>query len=350
MRTFTAGQLEDVATAIFQAVGSPDQEARLVAHELVVADLMGLRSHGVIRIPSYVKYVTDGEIRPGAAAQLLVETDTTAVLDCSANFGQVGAMRALAIATAKARASGLGAVVTRRCHHVGRLGSYPERAARDGLICLATATTRRRGHFVVPWGGREGRLGTNPVAYGVPTSSEPVVADFATSVIPEGTVRVAIDRETMLPEGAAIDAGGRPTRDPHAFYGPPMGALLPFGGSVGYKGYAMGLLAEILAGTLAGEHADDDTRPANGFFVLVIDPTAFLPSGSFPEVAGRVVDYVRSSPPAAGSAGVLMPGERETVTRIRTDREGIGVEDATWDRIEGEARRLGVDTLALTAR
>ena len=349
MPAFAADRLQSVAESIFRRLGSPPEEARLVAHELVVADQMGLRSHGVIRIPSYVAYVADGEIRPGARWTVVSDTGSVAVLDCGANFGQVGAMQALSMASAKARSSGVGAVVTKRCHHVGRLGSYVERGARDGLICLAMATTRRRGHFVVPWGGREGRLGTNPIAYGIPTTGEPVVADFATSVIPEGAVRVSIDRGIELPEGAAIDADGRPTRDPKAFYGPPIGALLPFGASVGYKGYALGLLAEALAGSLAGEHADDDSRPANGFWVLALDPVSFTPAGTFATLAADVVDYVKSSPAAPGSSGVLVPGEREARSRAATERAGIEVEPATWDRIVAEGEKLGLDIDAIAS-
>jgi uncharacterized oxidoreductase len=332
--------LTGLSTRIFISIGAPPDEAQLVAQELVRADLMGVHSHGVMRLPEYVQSSETGDVKPGAKITIAQETPTTAVVDCGRNFGQVGAHQALQVAIAKAKQSSVGCVVTRNCHHAGRVGSYAEAAARQDMICLATVTVRRKGHFVTPWGGTQGRLGTNPVAYGIPTEGLPMVTDFATSVIPEGAVRVALEAGKSLPVFAAVDATGKPIVDPALFYGPPIGALLPFGGNVGYKGYAVALLAEILGGALAGSRVEDETRSSNGVWILVLDPAAFLPIADFKRLTTGLVAYMKSSPPAEGEQ-VLVPGEREFLRLAESDGS-VAISDSTWVQIQDTAEKLGV--------
>lgn len=193
----------------------------------------------------------------------------------------------------------------------------------------------------MPWGARDGRLGTNPLAYGFPTSGEPIVADFATSVLPEGRIRAARLRGSALPEQAVLDATGLPTTDPERFYGPPRGTLLPFGGAVGYKGYALGLLVELLGGALADLAVDDDERAVNGVFFLLIDPSGFLPEGRCEELGQSVVDYMHSARPAPGNLSVLVPGEPEQATLKA--KSVIDIDDALWLEFHATATRIGVD-------
>src|SRR5207244_6782686 len=167
-------------------------------------------------------------------------------------------------------------VITRRCNHVARLGAYVQAAAERNFIALATCNSPVHGHFVLPWGGRQPRLATNPLAYAVPASGDPIVADFSTSVVPEGKVRVYRNEGKQLPPGWAVDASGRPTTDPAAFYGPPRGSLLPLGGPAGHKGFALGLLVELLGSALAGVGPTDPNAGGNGVCCQVIDPTTFV--------------------------------------------------------------------------
>src|SRR5262249_51697384 len=159
--------------------------------------------------------------------------------------------------------SGVACVTTRRCNHVSRLGAYVQQAAGRGLVALATCNAPVGGHFVVPWGGTQGRLGTNPFAYAAPTGGDPVVADFATSVAPEGKVRWYRNSGLPLPDGWVQDAEGHPSNDPRAFYGPPRGGLLPLGGPAGHKGFALSLLVEILGSALAGLASTDPSTVGN---------------------------------------------------------------------------------------
>jgi uncharacterized oxidoreductase len=335
---------EDVASvvaAIFRAIGADEKAASLVSRELTGANQMGLASHGLIRVRQYVSDVEAGRIRPGAPMSIVHDAPACAVVDCGRDFGQVSAYALLAIAADKASAMGLAAVVGRECNHVGRLGAYAEAAARNGYVCIAAVGIPPRGHFIVPWGGRDGRLGTNPIAYGVPTTGDPLVSDFSTSVLSEGKVRLARARGAQVPEDAILDAEGHSTRDPDRFYGPPMGRMLPFGGTVGYKGYALGLLAEFLGASLAGIEVDDERRPDNGPFLLLIDPARFLPEGVFAERTSELGAYVRSSAPVDPARPVTMPGERGLRAR---DQAGstVDVEDATWRDIVDLATQFGV--------
>src|SRR5882762_566705 len=175
-----AEPMREFAAKIFEACGSPPAEAAIVADHLVTSNLMGFDSHGIIRIPEYVALVKKGGLTPGAAMTVIKETANTALIDFGNNFGQVSAVRAMERAIDKAGSSNVAAVVTQRCGHVGRLGTYTEMAARRGFISLALCNSAKNGHFVQPWGGREGRLATNPMSFAFPVdSADPIVADFS---------------------------------------------------------------------------------------------------------------------------------------------------------------------------
>ena len=211
------------------------------------------------------------------------------------------------------------------------------------MLALATCNSPIHGHFVLPWGGREGRLATNPIAYAVPTSSDPVVSDFSTSVAPEGKVRWSFNEGKPVPEGWILDAVGQPTTDPKAFYGPPRGGLLPLGAGAGHKGFALSLLVEILGSTLAGISSTDPKALGNGVCFIVVDPSAFCPLDRFRRLMDETIAYIKSSPPAPGFNEVLVPGELEFRTMKRRSIEGIPVDSATVRALREHAARLAVD-------
>ncbi len=328
-------------STLFQRSGVPAADADQVSDELIRTELMGVSSHGLIRVLQYLRDIEAGRAVPGAEVTVEAGERGCVVVDCAWNLGIISAGIALSVGMDRARRWGLAAVVTHRCNHAGRLGRYTETAAAGGLICIAGAAIPPLGHFVVPWGGVDGRLGTNPFAYGFPAAGDPIVADFATSVVPEGRVRAARMAGTSIPADAVIDADGNPTTDPGMFYGPPRGSLLPFGASVGYKGYALGLLVELLGGALAGLPVTDDSRPVNGLFFLLIDPTAFLPPGRCEELGQEVVDYMHSARPADGSRPVLVPGELERL--VSSASPVLHVDQGLWGQLCDVATALDVD-------
>jgi uncharacterized oxidoreductase len=287
------------------------EEAEIVADHLISANLAGVDSHGVIRIAQYVQEIREGAIIPGATVKIAKETATTAVVDGGWNFGQVAAQRAMECGIAKAREHHVSCVLTQRCGHAGRVGTFTQSAAERGFVALAVANSPRHGHFVPPWGGREGRLSTNPISFAIPTElGYPIVADFSAAASAEGKIRLHRDEGRKLTEGWIVDAEGRPSTDPNDFYGPPHGGILPFGGDLGYRGYALSLLVEILGSTLAGQDITVD-RPGNDLAFIVIDVSAFIPLDHFRQLITRLSDYLKSSPPAAGFQEVLLPGEPE---------------------------------------
>ncbi len=343
MPAYPENELRKFTRRIFEASGSPPAGAAIVADHLVDCNLLGVDSHGLIRIPQYVSDIRKGEIQPAAPVVVVRETETTAAVDCGWNFGQVGAMRATEVAVAKAREHHTACVVAQRCGHAGRLGAYTEFAARQGFIAMGFCNSPIHGHFVLPWGGREPRLATNPLSFAFPAGAqEPIVADFSTAASPEGKIRVYRDRQKALPEGWIVDAAGKPSTDPASFYGPPMGAILPFGRESGYRGFALGLLVEVMGGALAGLNITVD-QPGNGVGFIVIDASAFMPGEHFFELIEELRRYVKSSKPAEGFEEVLMPGEPELRTARQRKLDGIPLAETTWQAILNCAHSLGVE-------
>jgi uncharacterized oxidoreductase len=342
--------LVDLGRRVFEACGAPPHEAVIVADHLVKANLMGYDTHGIIRIPQYVEDVRKAVIHPGAAITTVKETETTAVVDCGWNFGQVGGLRAMEMAIAKARQFRTAMVVAKHCSHAGRLGTYTEIAAERGFFGFAVCNSPRHGHFVLPWGGREGRLATNPLSFAIPVgSTDPVIADFSTAETSEGFIRLSRNLGRALPPGTIVDAEGRPSTDPSDFYGPPRGAILPFGGSKGYRGYALSLLVEILGGLLAGSSVMQ-SQPGNGLAFIVADISAFLPADEFAGLMQELRTYIKSSPPASGCQEVMLPGEPDFQKRRERLRNGIPVDENTWQQVCGAAASVGVEVDEVLSR
>jgi len=345
MPTFTANQLRGVGQAIFEAVGAPPDVAQRVSDSLVTNNLMGHDSHGVIRIPSYLRKISEGQIVPQAQPEVVRETPTTALLDGHWAFGQVVAARGMEMAIAKAKEQHIAAVGMFRCPHIGRVGEYPALAAEQGMIGIALCNSGPPGGIVAPFGGRKPFFSTNPLALAVPAGERPpLLLDFATSVVAEGKMRVARNRGKQVPEGWIIDAEGHPTTDPHDLY--EGGALLPFGG---HKGYGLALFIDILGGILTGTGctAMPDYDGGNGTFVMAIDIQNFCPLAEFQASVDQVFAAVKEVPLAPSFEEILIPGEIEYRTQAQREREGVFVEEVTWSQIVEAALGLGVDVESL---
>ena len=342
MPTIPVAKLEMLATRIFAALGVPEADARWTGTLLVRANLRGHDSHGVIRIPQYVGSIRAGETQPRPAITVARQTETTAQVDGGFGLGQVVARRATEIALEKAARHGLAGVGIRNANHIGRLADYAELAAQQGFVGLVW-TNAPTAVSVVPYGGVERRLSTNPLAVAVPGPAGGVAisVDMATSIVAEGKVRVKRNRKERLPDGWAIDGDGRPVTDPEVFYGPPRAGLLPVGG---HKGTALSLVVEVMAGILTGEGAIS-ARPGpvhNGTFVLLVEVERFLPLADFTRQVTELVGWVKSSTPAPGAGEVLVPGDPEARSEAKRRAEGVPVEDETWRQIEIIAGELGV--------
>ena len=345
VKTVRPDSLSALTSRIFQACDTAPEDADRVAALLVAASVRGLDSHGVFRIPQYVGRIREGTIRPGATIEVVRETTVTALLDLNWNFGQLGALRATETAIDKARAHGMGCAVLRRSHHVGCIGLYTEMAARAGMIAMAAASGgSASGHWVAPWGGREGRIGTNPISCAAPTSGEPILFDVATSALSEGKVRLARDTGAQLPEFCLVDGAGKPSRDPADLYGPPAGAILPVGGDFGYKGYGFSLMAQMMSTLLSGATVERMGEESNNFWIMAIDIEAFIPADEFRRDMDAFIEYQKSSQATQGSSQVIIPGERDFAMQRQREAAGIPLPDEIWSQIEELTKELNVST------
>ncbi len=342
MSRSTADALRRLTTGIFRAAGASDSDAAVVAASLLDAELCGHESHGLIRVPEYLRQIRDGGVVPTAQPEIVEEHGATLVVDGNWGFGQVVAGRATEWLVERALEHGAGAVAIRRCGHIGRVGAYPERAAEHGLFALAVANGGGKEPRVAPFGGRRAVFGTNPIAAALPVPGEPpTVIDFSTAAVASGKIRVLRARGEELPEGWILDRHGRPSTRPEDYYDE--GMLVP---AAGHKGYGLCLLVELLAGCLTGAGspgvASSGYRVGNGVFLQAFDLRRFGPGEHYEALARALVETVRASPPAEGFDAVLLPGDPERRLAAERTRDGIELADSTWSAIASAADELGV--------
>src|SRR5438105_9968191 len=295
MPKIQAERLEEIGRALFIAAGTPEEEAALVMRHIVGANLVGHDSHGVIQIPTYIERIKIGHIVPGAPWVIVKESPTTTVVDGHWGFGYVVNERAMRLTIEKAETSNVAAATVFRQGHIGRLSSYTQMAARAGMIGLITAESGRSPQAVAPFGGREARLGTNPISIAMPSDLEgPLYLDMATSAAAAGKIALAVARNQPGPAGWIIDREGKPTTDPSQLR--QGGALLPVGGSEGYKGYGLSVMVEILCGLLTGLGfgVEPTGRHNDGCFMAVFKVDAFRPLAQFKQAIGELVQYLKA--------------------------------------------------------
>ena len=314
-------------------------DARYIADTLVEANYRGIDSHGVIRLPAYHRRVEAGLVRPDAVP--VVTTDRALVaVDAAGAAGQLAARAAVGQLAAAARDHGTASATVRGSAHFGAAGYYARALAADGLVALVMTNSEP---VVVPHGGREALLGTNPLAFAAPTAGAPVSLDMATSTTAMGKVMVAQAAGTAIPPEWGVDERGAPTTDPDR-----VTALLP---AAGPKGYGLAFLVEALCGVLAGAAVGsgignmytDFTKPQDvGHWMLAIDVAAVRPLADFTSAMGQLVDAAHAVPPAPGHDGVLVPGEPEERTRARRLIGGVPLPDAVVGQLTELGARCGV--------
>src|SRR5260221_10984731 len=215
MPKIAAERLEEIGRALFVGAGTPAEEANLVMHHIVGANLVGHDSHGIIQVPTYIDRIKAGHIVPGAPWVIVKESPTTTVVDGHWGFGYVANERAMRLTIEKAEKSNVAAATVFRQGHIGRLSSYSQMAAQAGMIGLITADSGRSPKAVAPFGGREARAGTNPISIAIPSDLEgPLYLDMATSAASAGKIALAVARNAKVPDGWGIDSDGETTTHP----------------------------------------------------------------------------------------------------------------------------------------
>jgi hydroxycarboxylate dehydrogenase B len=340
----TAEALTRFARDIIAAAGSAPPEAMEVATHLVEANLKGHDSHGVGVIPTYVRNVIEGRLRPNQHLLLISETGPIAVFDGQMGYGQVIAREATEWAIAKAKSIGVAVFALRNTHHVARVGTYGELAAASGLASIHFVNVLIAPSRVAPFGGLTGRFGTDPVCISFPggPGEAPMVLDFATSRVAAGKLRVAHNEGKELPQGYLIDAQGNEATDPGVFFRG-NGAMLPFGE---HKGSGLALACELFAGILTGGGAMQPDIPnhgvKNGMFSIIIDPARFGDSSFMAREMESLINWVKSSPTRPGVEEVMVAGEPERKSRAKRLKDGIPVDANTWAELVAAAQQVGM--------
>jgi len=352
----SANALEHATSAVLHAAGCSRAEADRVSHRLVLANMMGHDSHGVNRLARYVANLADGDVVADQTVEVVTRSDAFAVIDGHFGFGQTVGEQAVTVGIEIAAAGGVAIVALRHAGHIGRAGDWAEMAAAAGLVSIHIVNARGT-PLVAPFGAIDRRFGTDPIAIGVPRPGlEPLVHDFATSIIAEGKANVATEGGPQVPPGSFISADGELTDDPDALYGPGRpakssegkGALRTMGE---HKGSGLAFMCELIGGALTGSGTTKPERQrfANGMLSIYVDPEAFGTSNAFADDVEQFADWVKNSRVAVGHDEVLVPGELERRRRDRHLRDGIDLAEGTWLAIVGAGESVGVVQSTLDA-
>ena len=382
-----AAYLRARCASIFTACGSSTEEAEKVAANLVMANLSGHDSHGVGMVPRYVEAILEGGLQPNATVRTLLDAGSLLTLNGQRGFGQVIGEQAMVLGIEKAKANGSCIMALAESHHLGRIGNFAEMAVAQGLVSLHFVNVKSR-PVVAPWGGSDGRYGTNPCCIGIPlmgdlkrqkissmeaeaASAGPpqtrpaslggredtlvpnvgaphFILDFATSVVAQGKMRVAHNQGKAVQPGLLIDEHGKPTTNPGVVVEPQpngfFGALMPFGG---HKGYGLAVACELLGGALTGGGTWHQPSPngravINSMLTILIDPVKLGTQAAFEAEALAFVDWLRQSPPGEGFDAVQIAGEPERRARQQRERDGIEIDPHTWKEIVDAAGKVGL--------
>ena len=341
-RRYRHEELFDFGCRVLERLDIPEEHAREVAACLIKADLRGVDSHGMVRLPVYGRRVQAGAVKARPDIRLHAAGTAAAIVDGDNGLGPVVGATAMRAALDLARAHGVGFVGVRQSNHFGPAAYYVEKAIAAGSIGLAISNAPPH---MAPFGGRTRFLGTNPVAVGIPAAEEPpLIFDASTSVVARGKIIVAAHTGAPIPDGWAIDPDGYPTTDPEQALA---GAVLPFGGP---KGSAISFIIDILCGVLTGASfgthintLEDLTRVQNiGHVLAAVRTDLFVSDGEFRARMDAILKMLKAAPPAPGAQRILAPGEIELANETRGRTEGIPLATAIATQLSQFGEEVGV--------
>ncbi|KAI5779372.1 Malate/L-lactate dehydrogenase [Geopyxis carbonaria] len=341
------------AASLLEAHSMPPAHAHTVATHLVMADLRGVDTHGILRLPSYLARVRSGALSATAVPTTTSTTPFILTIDAHNSFGQLAADTAMRAAIGAARAHGLAMVAVKHSNHFGASASYVQLAVDAGMLCQVYTNSSPA---MPPFGGRDRLLGVSPIAAGAP-GEPPFVLDMAPSVAARGKVHKALRRGEQIPGDWALDADGRPTTDPAAAL-EPGATMLPMAGP---KGSALAIMMDVFSGVLTGSaFAGDVVGPYDaarqaeradvGHWMLVFKPEVFIPLDEFRERMRTLYERVVGGRRREGCERIWFPGERELVEVGRREVEGIPFTRLEVGALDAEADRVGVQRMETAGR
>jgi LDH2 family malate/lactate/ureidoglycolate dehydrogenase len=324
----SVAEARTLGEAAMRGAGYDDADARILTDHVLDAALCGYEYSG---LPKLLNVVDAKDFqRPRHPVTVVRETGATAMLDGGNNSGMIAAYRASEATIARAEASGLAIVCLANTWMTGRSAYYCEMIARAGLVAIHTVSSPPS---VAPFGGTRPALGTNPIAFGFPTDSDPLVIDMGTSAFMGTDLQFRSRIGTPIPEGVALGPDGQPTTDANAAR---RGALLPFGGPEGgYKGFGLALAMDALGALTVGMRPAD---AVSGYMFIAFKPDLFLSLDDYRREVSRRIATIKATPRQAGVAEIRIPGERGYRTRARLMREGIEIDGKIYNALGRLAR------------
>ncbi|KAG9663867.1 Malate/L-lactate dehydrogenase, partial [Aureobasidium melanogenum] len=333
--------------AVLQANGVSEQDATTIAHCLVAADLRGVDTHGVNRIPSYLARVRQGVLDPKVQPTIVNQTPVVAQVDGKNAFGFVAAKLGMERAIEMAKTYGIGMVSVKHSNHFGMSAWLVQQALDAGMMSLVFTNSSPA---LPVWGGREKLMGVSPIACGAPGSEHNFILDMAPSVAARGKVYKAKRRGEKIPIDWALDKDGNKTDDPSAAL---EGVMLPMGGP---KGSALSIMMDVFSGVLSGSafaghvtNPYDPSKPADvGHFLIALKPDLFLSSDEFKQRMEYLYDRVINCDKMAGVDRIYFPGEIEQLTETERKKTGIPYVAAEIEALNAEARRVGAPDIVVS--
>lgn len=341
MTRYDAAALIAFAATLFERAGMEPAKAASVAEILVEGDLLGHDTHGLAQLAPYLEALASGDMLGQGEPEILAGTPVAETWDGRKLPGPWLVRRAAQLASDRAAAFGLAAVAIGRCHHIACLSAYLPPVVERGQVLLIFSSDPATAS-VAPWGGTRRLITPNPIAAGWPSPAGPVTLDVSMSIATNAMTARRRDEGTRFPEPALLDAQGQATDDPGAFFAD--GSLLPLGGTAaGHKGYALGLLVEVLTSGLAGHgRAAEPEGWGASVLVLVLDPARFGGSAAFLREAGWMAAAVHANPPVAGGPKPRLPGERAWAKRSAALAQGVALHPSIPPRLAALADRAGL--------
>ncbi|SDB54626.1 Ldh family oxidoreductase [Bauldia litoralis] len=348
-RVVDPGALEAIVTAIFAGCGMSDADAALLAGSLVASDRRGILSHGVMRVPDYVKKMTKDGVDPRGVPTVVSDRGAAIVIDGHNSMGQIGGTMAMRRAIERAGEIGVAFAAVRGSNHCGAMDWYTLMAAEADMIGIAGTNAIPT---MAPWGGTDRIVGINPLSIAMPAASgKPFVLDFAFGATAHGKIRIYHQKGSPIPEGWAFDAEGNPTTDAGAALN---GIIQPIGQHKGVGlGMAVGMLSSLLSGagygTESGNMEDGAVVGVDGHFFMAINVAFFEDVARFKTRTDGVIAQVHTSGRRDGVERLYVPGEIESDLEAAS-RDGIVLPGTAIDDIVAAGKALGVDVTALAGQ
>ena len=336
-------------TNTFRKLGMTVGNAEICADDIVLTNLWGIDSHGVLRLPIYAQRLRTGVITCNPDIRVLADAGAMRILDGDAGMGFLVGHQAMSHAIEIADRSGIGAVSVRNSNHFGAASLYTSQAVRAGFMAIAMTNVRPN---LVATGGSRPITGNNPIAFGAPTRlGFPFLLDISMSTVAGGKLHLAQEKGESIPQGWATDSKGRPTEDPKAALA---GFLLPLGG---HKGFGLSLVVDLLCGVINGgafqnqilsmyEMPNDSS--GTGHFMIALNPRLLLDESTYLNRMDQFYCTIKSSELSNSDAKIYLPGEIEHQTLEQRRAEGIPLPLSLLEKINGLAAELNVAPLAQT--